>query len=102
MSAALAASFKSGFGNLPGADWGQPDTNSGQFFYLGPLNGHIESNFFLMRGVLHLPEVFDQSACIDADRAYIGAGTIDGAGLDAVVFILVLQLSQQPRPFGLS
>ena len=72
-----------------------------QLLHFGPLPGHIERNLLGTRGMLHLPEVFDQGACIDSDRADIGAGTVDSARLDSVVFVLMLQLGQQLRPFGL-
>src|ERR1700677_1556660 len=83
-------------------DIGRLDTKARQLLRLRPLPGYIEGNFFVARRVLHLPEVFDQGTRIDSDRASVGTGAIDSAGLDTVVFILALQLGQQLRPLGLS
>src|SRR5580698_1031184 len=72
-----------------------------QLLHFGPFFGDIERNFFSACRMLHLPEVFDQCAGIDSDGADIGAGAVAGAHLDGVIFVLMLQLSQQLRPFRL-
>src|SRR5271156_769605 len=80
---------------------GRSNTMTRQLLHFGPFLGQIERNLLGLRGMLHLPEVFDQGACIDSDGTDIGAGTVARAHLDSVIFVLVLQLGQQLRPFGL-